>query len=482
MTNFITRIMVLIAAIFSTTSISAYDFEVDSIYYEVISLEDLTCKVVSGDQKYKGDIVIPSEVIYGTYTLKVTEINREAFKNCTSLTSVDIPNSVTKIGTQAFRSCTSLISVDIPNSVTEIADYAFYCCWSLTSVDIPNSVTKIANYAFYGCTSLTSIVIPNSVTEIGESAFADCSSLTSVDIPNSVTEIGAGAFADCSSLTSVIIPDSVRKLGNYVFYGCSSLTSIVIPNSVIALGANAFAYCDSIESITLSHSLIRISTGLFDSCYSLQSLTIPGMVDELVTHLGGDRFWTFNNCKSLKEVYIEFSNIKLQGYYLSVYDERYINDVITFKYPDGECEIEKIFIDRELGNSLELPYLKELILGEHVKEVQIIPSYSESLESITCYALEPPTCPKFTDTQYLNTMVKVPNSSLEKYKQADGWKNFWNLEGIEAGDSAVDGVMTDDNKTEIGRYDINGKAVDADYKGIVIVRYSDGTVKKILNK
>ena len=97
MTKFITRIMVLIAAIFSTTSISAYDFEVDGIYYKVISLEDLTCKVVSGYQKYEGDIVIPSEITYNSRTLKVTEIGSEAFSCCSSLTSVVIPNSVTVI-------------------------------------------------------------------------------------------------------------------------------------------------------------------------------------------------------------------------------------------------------------------------------------------------------------------------------------------------------------------------------------------------
>ena len=126
--------------------------------------------------------------------------------------------------------------------------------------------------------------------------------------------------------------------------------------------------------------------------------------------------------------------------------------------------------------------VKVLSLVEHITQVQISPSDSKSLESIVCYAQEPPTSPEFTNAQYLNTVVKVPNSSLEKYKEAEVWKNFWNLEGFDAGDSAVDSIVSEEAVNEIGRYDINGKAVDADYKGIVIIRYSNGSTKKVLTK
>ncbi|MBR3974411.1 MAG: leucine-rich repeat protein, partial [Clostridia bacterium] len=104
-----------------------------------------------------------------------------------------------------FVNCTSLTSITIPNSVTSIGDYAFWKCTSLTSITIPNSVTSIGRSAFKGCTSLTSITIPNSVTSIGSSAFEGCTSLTSITIPNSVTSIGYHAFAGCTSLTSITI-------------------------------------------------------------------------------------------------------------------------------------------------------------------------------------------------------------------------------------------------------------------------------------
>ena len=143
-----------------------------------------------------------------TYTIKdgTRWIGAHAFEDCSSLTSVTIPNSVTSIGGDAFSGCSSLTSVTIPNSVTSIGYEAFYKCSSLTSVTIGNSVTSIGDRAFYFCSSLPSVTIPNSVTSIGHYAFNGCSGLTSVTIPNSVTSIGSSAFSGCSGLTAIYVP------------------------------------------------------------------------------------------------------------------------------------------------------------------------------------------------------------------------------------------------------------------------------------
>ena len=133
----------------------------------------------------------------------VTSIGDYAFCDCSSLTSVTIPNSVTSFGGSAFRDCSSLTSVTIPNSVTSIGENAFYGCSSLTSVTLPNSITIIEDRTFYGCNSLTSVTIPNNVISIDGSVFEGCSSLTSVTIPQSVTNIYNSAFYGCSSLLNV---------------------------------------------------------------------------------------------------------------------------------------------------------------------------------------------------------------------------------------------------------------------------------------
>ncbi|MBD5280418.1 MAG: leucine-rich repeat protein [Bacteroides sp.] len=482
MKQYLKKLVMSIAMLLTLTSAYAYDFEVDGIYYEVTSFTDLTCKVVSGDNKYEGDVTIPSEVSFNSRTLRVTEIGDKAFYECSSLTSVVIPDSVTEIGDYAFSRCGSLTSVVIPDSVTVIGNSAFRNCSSLTSVVIGNSVTVIGDSAFRNCSSLTSVVIPDSVTEIWGYAFDGCSSLTSVVIPDSVTVIGSSAFYGCSSLTSLVIPDSVTKIWDSAFSGCSSLTSVIISDSVTVIEEYAFSRCSSLTSVVIPDSVTKIKSYAFKDCSSLTSVVIGNSVNEIESYafygcssltslaIGNSvtyiKYDTFYGCSPLTSLAISYSTIELKIQYL-----------VT-----SLSAIENLFIDRELDRRLSLPSLKELTLGEHVTEVQIYPTKSESLESIICYAKEPPTCPEFTNAQYLNTVVKVPTISLEKYKRADGWKNFWNLEGFDTGESAVNEVISDEMKTEIGRYDINGKSVDADYNGIVIVRYSDGSTMKILNK
>ena len=198
----------------------------------------------------------------------VTEIGKEAFRDCSSLTSVIIPEGVTEIGADAFKGCKSLTSITIPDSVTEIGGCAFAGCSSLTSINIPEGVTWIGSYVFADCSSLTSINIPKGVTWIGNSAFWGCSSLTSITIPNSVTEIEQEAFGFCSSLTSINIPEGVTEIGWYAFYGCKSLTSVIIPDSVTWIGKYVFRDCDKAEAIVND---IKIPVKFLDNS-SLQKL------------------------------------------------------------------------------------------------------------------------------------------------------------------------------------------------------------------
>ena len=235
-----------------------------------------------------GRIIFDNDVVY---------IPNEAFKDCTTLTTIVLPNSLSTIDSSAFSGCTSLTSITIPDSVTEIGSSAFMDCTSLTSVAIGNGVTSIGSCAFGGCTSLTSVAIGNGVTSIGDWAFSSCTSLTSVAIGNGVTSIGSCAFMDCTSLTSVAIGNGVTSIGSSAFMDCTSLTSITIPDSVTTIGGNAFYRCTSLTSVTIPDSVTSIGSSAFKRCVGLESLTIGKNVKEIGREVFYDcRGELFVNC------------------------------------------------------------------------------------------------------------------------------------------------------------------------------------------
>lgn len=355
------RTLALLVAMLSAASSFAYDFEVDGIYYNKNGNEaTVTYRgsySTSYSNEYSGNVVIPSTVTYNGTTYTVTSIGNSAFYECSSLTSVTIPNSVTSIDAGAFSNCSGMTSVTIGNSVTTIGSYAFYMCSGLTSVNttdieawcniqfsdsysnplssahhlylngsevtdlvISNSVTSISDYVFYGCSGLMSVNIPNSVTSIGDYAFSSCSGLTSVIIPNSVNSIGGYAFTGCSGLMSVTIGNSVASIGEYAFYRCSSLTSVNIPNSVTTIGSLAFSVCSGLTSIVVDsgnstydsrnncNAIIETASNtLIAGC---KNTTIPNSV----TSIG---ISAFNMCSGLTSLTIPESVTSIGGYAFS---------------------------------------------------------------------------------------------------------------------------------------------------------------------
>ena len=270
--------------------------------------------------------------------IPVTNIGDSAFRECTNLKEITIPDSLTSIGNSAFRECTNLKEITIPDSVTSIGSYAFlYTPWLDAKrkenplvvvngilidgekcsgvVTIPGSVTSIGGGAFTGCTNLTKITIPDSVTSIGGSAFYYCTNLKEITIPDSVTSIGSDAFSKCTKLKEITIPDSVTSIGNNAFLytpwldakrnenplvvvngilidgkKCSGV--VTIPDSVTSIGGSAFSQCTSLTKITIPDSVTSIGSGAFYYCTNLKEITIPDSVTSIESN-------AFSQCTSL---------------------------------------------------------------------------------------------------------------------------------------------------------------------------------------
>ena len=286
----------------------------------------------------------------------MTSIGDWAFYDCTSLTSITIPDGVPSIGVLAFFDCDSLTSITIPDSVTSIGDRAFSDCDSLTEIIISEgnaSYSSIDGVLFdraqtrliyYPMGKLqSSYVIPDGVTEIGSNAFKNCDKLTEVTIPDSVTSIGIIAFGSCTSLTSITIPDSVTIIEHLAFSDCDSLTEIiisegntsyssidgvlfnraqtrlihhpmgklqssyVIPDGVTEIGNNAFENCDKLTKITIPDSVTSIESNAFYDCDGLTSITIPNSVTS-IGHLA------IADCNSLTEATISDSVTSIEDW------------------------------------------------------------------------------------------------------------------------------------------------------------------------
>ena len=262
-----------------------------------------------------GEIVLPSSI----NGVPVTHIGKNAFRGCTELTSVIIPEGITTIGHAVFMECTNLKSVTIPKTVKALGTYMFANCTALTDVTLSKGVTTIGGSAFRGCTALTGITIPTSVTTISTSAFRGCRGLTSIVIPNTVKSLGHAAFYGCAYLTNVtigsgietlpnyafnncrnlkkvIIRNGVKTIGDYAFRDCIQLTSIILPDSVTTIGNSAFRGCKRLENLTVSANLTSIGRMTFVNCAKLNDLVLPATLKSI-------GYNAFSGCSALKSVY-----------------------------------------------------------------------------------------------------------------------------------------------------------------------------------
>jgi len=447
-----------------------------------------------------------------TISPNLTSIGRQAFHQCDSLPTISLPDGVTTIGEEAFQYCRALESIKMPATLQLILRNTFAYCNSLKEIDIPAAVDSIAG-AFYDCYSLRKLNIEdnakplkldgstgnywgvfdtyynhlNSLEEVyqgrdlvtagGHSAFSN-EHIKTLTMSEYVTTLQEESFRYCRGLRSVTVSPNLTSIGRQAFNQCDSLPAISLPDGVVTIGDEAFNYCCALESIKMPSALKLIQTNTFAYCNSLQEIVIPAAVDSIGSGV-------FYDCRSLAKVTIEDSDKPLKlngssGSYWGLFDT-YYNHVNSLK---------EVYVGRNLDvTGHHCPFYNEnietLTLGHLVTDISGEDYAYCNPTSLHSLASVPPTCASpnvFKNIDKLSCALYVPEGSVDAYKSAFVWSEFFN---IESSIGYVEIDMTEDRgdgePEVIQRYTLDGRAGGQE-RGLNIIRMSDGTVRKVLVK
>ena len=383
----------------------------------------------------------------------ITSIGDGVFLSNKSLTNLTLSSKVSSIGISAFSYCDNLKDVryyiyddlatyiqnghpdfyvggikyywndqeittlEIPTSVTSIGNNAFYGCSGLTTLNLPSNVTSIGDRAFGGCSNLTSVDLPSSITKMGDFVFFYCEKLSNVNLPSDITTISTGAFGGCSSLQNINLPSGVTTIGDNAFSDCSNLTNVTLPSALASIGDYAFRGCSNLTNVILPSAFTAIGNVAFSGCSNLANVTLSSNITSIGTY-------AFQNCINLK-------NLTISKDVTSIKD-------IAFNNSYDDLELESVYVAWE--NPIEA--------GSFFDRIKIS-----------------------------NCTLYVPQGTKEAYANADVWKDFGNI--IEYDATGIDKVTNRSNVKEISRYSLTGQRVTSPTKGVNIVVYSDGSIKKV---
>lgn len=273
----------------------------------------------------------------------VESIGEYAFYDFTSLTSIEIPNSVTTIGSNAF-SQSSIESVALPENLQSISEYLFYYCESLTSVTIPSSVREICNGAFSSCYNLNRVEIPDSVTKINGDVFS-----YNTTICGSTGGI-AESYANSRYLnfeSNGTFFKSSGKCGEDVYYefdaetrtftisGNGDMYNYVTCNYGEEIDAPFFGYIKSIDKVVVEEGVTSLGDYAMNFAENLKEIYFPASIKNI----------GFNSIPKLAMIYAD------EGTY--AYDYAMENRISLNGVLQGFCGYESY---DESGNKLQTPY------------------------------------------------------------------------------------------------------------------------------
>lgn len=251
-------------------------------------MNDGKCIVIGADGA-TGDITFENEVVidgslrtvtgvcgWGNYPSEATD-QKKGFSDNTNITGITFKDGsqITWIGDHAFKNCSSLKTINnVPAGLTDINEWCFEST-ALKSVDLSNTnVTVMKDGVFFNNTSLTSIKLPNKLENFWDNAFNGCTSLNNIDMPSTVKGIYNNVFDGCTSLSNVTFSDSYTTLGHHVFKNCP-LAAVTFPKTLNSIGEYAFEGTN-LKTVDLSNTQIKkLPNGSFYNCQQLNDVKLP---------------------------------------------------------------------------------------------------------------------------------------------------------------------------------------------------------------
>lgn len=203
----------------------------------------------------------------------VTDIQSSAFSECRNLKSVILGNNVKSIGNSAFARNYNLEEIVLNEGLETIGRAAFYYT-SLTHIEIPDSIVSIGDSAF-AVTPLETVKLGSGLKTIEQATFNYCIYLKEIDLSH-ITTIGDWAFDSCKGLETVVFGDNLESIGRYAFRSCTSLKALSLTKNIKTLGEYAFTECSGLESVTLGINITDLGSYTFYNCKNLSRLSYNG--------------------------------------------------------------------------------------------------------------------------------------------------------------------------------------------------------------
>lgn len=384
----------------------------------------------------------------------ISTIGNYAFAGLSEVTEITLPTTVYEIGDYAFKNCTGLKSVEIPNSLELgiISEGMFYGCTSLETIKLPDNIQKIENLAFANCKSLSSFTVPKEVTIIKRGTFLNCESLSSITMGNEITEIGGSAFAGCG-LTEIQLPSGITGIGEEAF-AKNKFTEFTISSGVTELGAGVFAGCDQLQEISVEEGNANFSAAggvLYDKagtklllCPSGKegTFTLPRRTTEIAES-------AFKGCKKITELVLPsglttigskaFSGMNLTNIEIPAELERLSPDAFAYCSKLTEITVDEentvfaavdgVLCDKNKEKVLVCPPgLEKIVLSEKIKSIEagaITAGEKEQVIDLPFYLEKIALSDDFKE----NVVFEVyGNASIIYTLNAKGYK--WNNKGL----------------------------------------------------